>query len=270
MASREALHGLGGLLVNHGHFTQVTSTGIICIIMWLISCTACFSLHADYSLGHIPGPYFYLYIYLFRVGTTFKDTGNRESARYPWIFYHSHPSPHRVTLVACRPRTTAAAISCTPSRHCVLNMPTLASPARGAQPSSPIRYVRSPLRSVMLQSEVPPYERSPSARPSMHTRCARHSAANVSFQEAMHAVIGSSSPVELLSRGSQQPSPPVRTPRKTLPSSESRMPVVSDTAPSKISHKDNTQTPLNKHLPKAQELKGKRPTKPRPTVTLES
>jgi hypothetical protein len=69
-------------------------------------------------------------------------------------------------------------------------MPTLPAPEYDSKLLTPKRYVGSPLRFVMLQSEMPPYERIPLAGSSLHMRRTHRKTSAASFHDAMHAAMG--------------------------------------------------------------------------------
>ena len=128
-----------------------------------------------------------------------------------------HTAQARVAaLVVCRPNTLA--------------MPTLTVPTYNMRPLTPKRYAESPLRFVMLQSEVPPYEQHPLAGSSLHPLRTRRKTSAVSFRDALHAAMGGSQPpLERLPRVAEQVSPNGNT-REACPSDETHMLSVTHTS----------------------------------------
>jgi hypothetical protein len=136
-------------------------------------------------------------------------------------------------------------------------MTTLSAPTHKTKPSIPKCYIGSPLRFVMLQSEVPPYERLPLAESSLHMRRTRHKTTDVSFHDALHAAMGGSrSSLEHLPRTSEEDSPS-RNARKACPSDEKRTLSVTHAVAPQEHPGNKSRKPLHKQNPLGQRLKEK-------------
>jgi hypothetical protein len=133
-------------------------------------------------------------------------------------------------------------------------MTTLSAPTHTTKPPIPKRYVGSPLRFVMLQSEVPPHGRILSPGSSLHMRRTYRKTSTVSFHDALHAAMGGSqSSLEPLPSVSEQVSSS-RNARKACSADEKRTLSVTHAAAPQEHPANKSRKPSHKH-----NLVGQRP-----------